>query len=109
MRTRTKILGVLGALAAAVAGTVLATNADAAPSAQEFKLMQLNLCNSGIAPCYEKYNKHSDSVGEAVELIRKYRPNVVTLNEVCAGDTAYIAQATGYVRDSRTFTTVHNK
>lgn len=45
--------------------------------------MQLNLCDSGIAPCYT-----GRSVAQAAAVIRTARPDVVTLNEVCTSDVA---------------------
>jgi hypothetical protein len=45
-----------------------------------FRELQMNLCNSGQAGCYA----HDRSPGEAAALIRRYRPVVVTLNEICA-------------------------
>lgn len=42
--------------------------------------LQFNLCNSGQAACY-----HQDrSPGEAAGVIGRYRPTVVTLNEICS-------------------------
>ena len=45
-------------------------------------LLQMNLCNSGFAGCYAG----GQSVPEAAAVIRAQRPDVVTLNEICAGD-----------------------
>jgi len=45
------------------------------------KVLQLNLCGSGIAGCYT-----GRSVTEAATVIRAAAPDVVTLNEVCDGD-----------------------
>jgi len=53
-----------------------------ASAAERFWTLQLNLCNSGIAGCYEQ----GRSVTEAAGLIRQVRPNLVTLNEICSGD-----------------------
>lgn len=47
-----------------------------------FRELQLNLCNSGRAECY----RNGRSVGEAAQLITRYRPTVVTLNEICAAN-----------------------
>src|SRR4051812_5360187 len=42
------------------------------------RLLQLNLCNSGIAACYT-----GRSVAEAATVIRAEAPDLVTLNEIC--------------------------
>lgn len=44
--------------------------------------LQLNLCNSGLAPCFEG----GQSVPEARQVITTWVPDVVTLNEVCLPD-----------------------
>lgn len=44
--------------------------------------LQLNLCNSGLADCYAG----GLAVYEGGDLIYYLRPNVVTLNEICADD-----------------------
>lgn len=45
------------------------------------RVLQMNLCNSGIASCYT-----GRSVAEAANLIRAERPDIVTVNEICRGD-----------------------
>jgi endonuclease/exonuclease/phosphatase family metal-dependent hydrolase len=49
------------------------------------RLLQLNLCNSGIAGCYT-----GRSVAAAARVIRAERPDVVTLNEVCRADVSVL-------------------
>ncbi|MGQ0778018.1 MAG: endonuclease/exonuclease/phosphatase family protein [Pseudonocardiales bacterium] len=63
-------------------------------------VLQLNLCNSGHAPCYEEVNRN-ESVREAIDEIKKIepKPDVITLNEVCRKDVTNIARATGYPTD----------
>ncbi|MFD4638171.1 endonuclease/exonuclease/phosphatase family protein [Lentzea sp. NPDC058436] len=51
-------------------------------AAERFWELQLNLCNSGIAGCY----RQGRSIPEAADLIRRVRPNLVTLNEICSND-----------------------
>ena len=53
-------------------------------AAERFWELQLNLCNSGVpgVRCYSQ----GRSITEAADLIRQVRPNLVTLNEICAGD-----------------------
>jgi hypothetical protein len=48
-----------------------------------FRVLQLNLCDSGIAACYT-----GRSVSAAAALIRNLRPDIVTLNEVCGDDVS---------------------
>lgn len=55
------------------------------PSGVAFHTLQLNLCNSGFASCYTRYN-NGRSVGEAYNVILSRRPDLVTLNEVCRAD-----------------------
>jgi hypothetical protein len=52
------------------------------------RVLQLNLCNSGIARCYT-----GRSVREAAEVIRAERPDIVTLNEVCRDDVSVLDSA----------------
>jgi endonuclease/exonuclease/phosphatase family metal-dependent hydrolase len=52
----------------------------AQPVVATFVVLQMNLCNSGMArSCYSS----GKAVDEAVEEIRRYRPDMVTLQEVC--------------------------
>jgi endonuclease/exonuclease/phosphatase family metal-dependent hydrolase len=69
----------------------------AAPRSPTYTVMQMNLCLSGLAECYDPA-----VVDEAVERIHDARPDAVTLNEACRGDVERIARRTGYhVRFSR--------
>ena len=52
------------------------------PPGYQFWNLQLNLCNSGIAGCFEG----GQSVPEAQQVIANWAPDVVTLNEVCLPD-----------------------
>jgi endonuclease/exonuclease/phosphatase family metal-dependent hydrolase len=65
----------------------------AAPGA--FTLMQMNVCLSGLAGCYDA-SAYPAAVREAVALVRAARPDAVTLNEACRRDAARIARRTGY-------------
>jgi endonuclease/exonuclease/phosphatase family metal-dependent hydrolase len=51
------------------------------------RMLQLNLCDSGIASCYS-----GRSVQQARELIRVERPGVISLNEVCRSDVVMLKQ-----------------
>jgi endonuclease/exonuclease/phosphatase family metal-dependent hydrolase len=60
-----------------------------------YRLMQMNLCLSGLASCYGKV-AYPAVVEEAVALIRKAHPDAITFNEACGSDVALIARRTGY-------------
>ncbi|MGZ3145716.1 endonuclease/exonuclease/phosphatase family protein [Lentzea chajnantorensis] len=74
----------MGARVSAVLAALVVVLATAVPAAaaERFWALQLNLCNSGVAGCYAQ----GRAVPEAADLIRRVRPNLVTLNEICAGD-----------------------
>jgi endonuclease/exonuclease/phosphatase family metal-dependent hydrolase len=60
-----------------------------------YTLLQMNLCLSGLAGCYEKV-AYPAVVEEAVARIRAARPDAVTFNEACRSDVMRIARRTGY-------------
>ena len=60
-------------------------------SRPSFTLMQMNLCLSGLAGCYDPA-----VVEESVARIREARPDAVTVNEACRVDAETIARRTGY-------------
>jgi hypothetical protein len=66
----------------------LTGSTTAAATREPLRVLQMNLCNSGIAGCYT-----GRSVGEAAAVIRSDRPRVVTLNEVCRQDVTTLARA----------------
>jgi hypothetical protein len=55
---------------------------NALPPGYGFRNLQLNLCNSGVAGCFDG----GKSVPEAQQVIASWTPDVVTLNEVCLPD-----------------------
>ena len=63
------------------------TPPDGVPTAP-VRVLQLNLCNSGIAGCYT-----GRSTAEAAAVIRAETPDLVTLNEVCQDDVAALQRA----------------
>jgi endonuclease/exonuclease/phosphatase family metal-dependent hydrolase len=79
----TSVAALMVAVTAAVAG-------EAAPSrgAGAVRVLQMNLCDSGLARCYT-----GRSVAEAGDVIRAEAPDVVTLNEVCEDDVAPLERA----------------
>jgi hypothetical protein len=78
------------------AGAAATTNA--LPARYPFWVLQLNLCNSGIAGCYDG----GKSVPEAVTVIQKNAPDVVTLNEICQNDLAPLTAALASVYSGST-------
>lgn len=52
------------------------------------RVLQLNLCSSGIAACFT-----GRSTEAAAAVIREQAPDLVTLNEVCADDVAALERA----------------
>jgi hypothetical protein len=61
-------------------GSALQTRA--LPPGYRLRNLQLNLCNSGVAGCYEG----GQAVPEARRVIATWGPDVVTVNEVCLPD-----------------------
>jgi endonuclease/exonuclease/phosphatase family metal-dependent hydrolase len=57
------------------------------PTQYPFWVLQLNLCNSGFASCYQG----GKSVPEGSTVIQNNWPDVVTLNEVCSNDVPTLA------------------
>src|SRR5437773_8006013 len=76
-----------------VVAVVLAVSVSAVPARAEttFVVLQMNLCNSGVPParCYAS----GRAVDEAVAKIRRYPPELVTLQEVCSGDLDKLSRA----------------
>ncbi len=85
-----RTVAVVGCLVGAI-GWLLGTGGASRPSAvsapNSLRVLQMNLCNSGIADCYT-----GRSVAEASALIRAERPDIVTLNEVCREDVALLGR-----------------
>jgi hypothetical protein len=59
----------------------------ALPTHYPFWVLQLNLCNSGLAGCYDG----GRSVPEAATAIQGSAPDVVTLNEICQNDVVQLS------------------
>jgi endonuclease/exonuclease/phosphatase family protein len=58
------------------------------PGGDATRVLQLNLCNSGLAGCFT-----GRAVDRAVAVIHAEEPDVVTLNEVCEGDVPVLERA----------------
>ncbi|MFI5914708.1 endonuclease/exonuclease/phosphatase family protein [Dactylosporangium sp. NPDC051541] len=83
-----RTLAVLAFLAAAV---IAATPSPGEAARPPLRVLQLNLCHSGFAGCYS-----ARAIDVAAAVMRGNRPDVVTLNEICADDV----EALGTVLDS---------
>lgn len=93
LRRSLGVVAVLACFAASPAGSP----AVGPPRSQSLLVLQLNLCNSGMASCYT-----GRSVAEAAAVIRAERPDVVMLNEVCEDDLDELAEALAQVRSGGT-------
>ncbi|QYN39424.1 endonuclease/exonuclease/phosphatase family protein [Pseudonocardia sp. DSM 110487] len=80
-------------LAACTGVTTGLSAAGGTPAAQlttsQVRVLQLNLCNSGIAACYSA----GRSIEEAAAVIRAESPDLVTLNEICEDDLRPLERA----------------
>ena len=61
-----------------------ARSAPALPPASPFRALQLNLCNSGYAGCFQD----GASIAEGATVITQVVPHLVTLNEICEDDVS---------------------
>ncbi|MFI7672355.1 endonuclease/exonuclease/phosphatase family protein [Actinophytocola sp. NPDC049390] len=68
--------------------------APAASAATTVKVLQLNICHSGVAGCYT-----GDAVmTKAVSVISSTKPQVLSVNEACSGDVERLRAAMGAAR-----------
>jgi len=77
----------VGAGAALCAAVLAGSTTGSAAVGARLRVLQLNLCNSGIASCYTGH-----SVARAAAVIGGDGPNLVTLNEVCREDGSDLEQ-----------------
>ncbi|MDH2426568.1 endonuclease/exonuclease/phosphatase family protein [Sphaerisporangium sp. TRM90804] len=69
-----------------------AAAASPASAAQEYRVLQLNLCHSGVnTSCYNG----DATMREARDVIAARQPQVVSLNEICRNDVPALAAAMG--------------
>lgn len=52
------------------------------PSSADFVVLQMNLCHGGTQNCYHG----QAALNEALDVIARYNPDIVTLNEICLAD-----------------------
>jgi endonuclease/exonuclease/phosphatase family metal-dependent hydrolase len=88
MVVATSVVAFLVAVTAAVAGEPGTTPGASSLGDGGVRVLQMNLCDSGLARCYT-----GRSVAEAGGVIRAEAPDVVTLNEVCQDDLAPLERA----------------
>jgi endonuclease/exonuclease/phosphatase family metal-dependent hydrolase len=84
----------LVALVLGLSGCAFSRMSEVTPGAT-YRLLQMNLCLSGLAGCYAKV-AYPAGVDDAVARIRAAQPDAVTLSETCEGDVDRIARRTGY-------------
>ncbi|WP_158887035.1 endonuclease/exonuclease/phosphatase family protein [Amycolatopsis anabasis] len=74
-----------------VLGVVAALMPASAAAATQVKVLQLNICHSGLAGCFT-----GDRVmARAKEVIGEAKPQVLSVNEACSGDVEPLRQAMG--------------
>jgi endonuclease/exonuclease/phosphatase family metal-dependent hydrolase len=73
----------------------LASSSRSSETGADYTVMQMNLCLSGLAGCYDRV-AYPAVVHEALARIREAKPDAVTINEACRGDAALIARQAGY-------------
>jgi hypothetical protein len=78
----------LAGFAAVVAVLLSASTASGISAPMTLRVLQFNLCNSGIADCYT-----GRSVAQAAAAVRANAPDVVTLNEICRDDVDSVGHA----------------
>ena len=82
------IIRLVAVLSLALSGLAAAPVASAATTV---KVLQLNICHSGVAGCYT-----GDAVmTKAVSVISSAKPQVLSVNEACAGDVDRLRAAMG--------------
>jgi endonuclease/exonuclease/phosphatase family metal-dependent hydrolase len=67
----------------------------AAAARSRYVLLQMNLCLSGLAQCFDRV-QYPLGVGEARVRIEQSHADAVTLNEVCSRDVHRLARGAGY-------------
>jgi endonuclease/exonuclease/phosphatase (EEP) superfamily protein YafD len=80
----------VAAVLIAVGPTRTAPVAPEVTRTESVRVLQMNLCNSGLAACYT-----GRAVAVAAEVIRAQSPDVVTLNEVCRSDVDVLGAGFG--------------
>lgn len=79
-------------LIAVISLPLLAVVIPSASAATTVKVLQLNICHSGVADCYAGAEP---VLAKAESVISANRPQVVSVNEACAGDVPRLRAAMG--------------
>lgn len=98
MRSRLLLTALLALGAAAIAvGPILSavSSSDTEPSGSAVTLLQMNLCLSGQAGCYDASTRAA-VLDEAAAQILGHDPDAATISEACHRDVAELARRTGY-------------
>lgn len=95
MRKLAIVLAVAAATLAAVTPAMAVSPRPTPKYGATYKVLQMNLCLSGMATCYAR-TAYRSIVDEATAQVANRDPAVVTLNEACSDDAAEIARRTGY-------------
>ncbi len=69
------------------------TSETGGTSGMELRVLQLNLCHSGLAGCFTG----DKAMVKAVAVLKSVAPTLATLNEMCRDDLPYLAAQTGAV------------
>ncbi|GAB1510838.1 endonuclease/exonuclease/phosphatase family protein [Actinophytocola sp. KF-1] len=88
MRLITRLIAVASLLLSGIAV------APAASAATTVKVLQLNICHSGVAGCYTG----EAVMTKAISVISSTRPQVLSVNEACSGDVERLRAAMGAAR-----------
>jgi endonuclease/exonuclease/phosphatase family metal-dependent hydrolase len=91
-------MGYGGLLVGCLVLAVVLITAPPSRAGAPVRVLQMNLCNSGLAGCYT-----GRSVATAVAVIRAQAPDLVTLNEVCRADVVVLEHALGAAKSSSSF------
>ena len=87
-------------LIAAISLSLLAFAVPPASAATTVKVLQLNICHSGVAGCYAGAEP---VMAKAESVISSTRPQVVSVNEACSGDVDRLRTAMGCVASRRSW------
>jgi endonuclease/exonuclease/phosphatase family metal-dependent hydrolase len=93
MRLR-PLLSILALVSGLIVVPLAAATAATKPPGRPYAQLQVNLCLSGAAGCFDG-TEYPKVIDEAVATIKRVKPSSVVIDEACSGDAATIAQHTG--------------